>query len=88
MMRAGPEAKSRSRNPSVSYKIGHVIECEGAFKAVLGQLTPREHCTCVVDQNIYAQLLIGDLSRYPFHFLQAQEIGKMYRMGNTRGAAA
>jgi hypothetical protein len=42
----------------------------------------------LVDQNIYARLLTGDLSRYPFHFVQAREIGKMYRMGDTRGAAA
>jgi hypothetical protein len=31
MMREAPETKRRSRNPSVTTKVRHVIECEGIF---------------------------------------------------------
>ncbi len=52
MMRAPPEAKSRSRNPSVTTKIRHVIKRERGFEPIFRQPSRAEQCPCVVDQNV------------------------------------
>ena len=63
--------------PSGENEIGHVVEREVALQPVLGHLARPERRAGVVDQNIDARLLIGEMRRYSFHFRQAREIGGM-----------
>jgi hypothetical protein len=67
MMRATPEANSRSRNPAVPDEISHMIERERAFKPVLRQPARGEQWASVVDQDVNGRFLVGDLRSHAFH---------------------
>jgi hypothetical protein len=84
----GGRRRESLAQPSGENEIGHVVERKVAPQPVLGHLARSERRAGVVDQNIDARLLVGDLCRHPFHFRQAREIGEMQSVGGARGAAA
>jgi hypothetical protein len=49
---------------------------------------PGEKCARVIDQDVDTVFLVSDLSRHAFHLGEACEIGKIYGVGDVRGAVA
>jgi hypothetical protein len=64
-------------------KIRHVIQREGIFQPVLGELAVGEHCPRVIDQDVDARLLAGDFGGHTLHFRDAGQIGVMNRVGEV-----
>src|SRR5208282_1265802 len=65
------------------HEIGHVVQREGIFEPIPGELPAAEHSPRIVDQDVNARLTSGDLSGHALHLWDARQIGVMDRVGEA-----
>ncbi len=82
--RPGPAPRHEPLEQAISHhEVGHVIQSEGAFQAVWGELPGAEHGARVVDEHINARLCLGDIQRNLFHLADQREVREADAVSNT-----